>query len=232
MNSFNKIKLTDLAKRQSSLKNDKLDLVLYDLDYLGNLEIESKYLQASTIPWLISQIKLLELNKRINSISIEINVNQNSLITYKNDLKSKAFTLASKEQTKRTELINHKLTNIFKLTQLSFEKSCFAYFYRQDASFNYTLHAFSSNKSNLVQALSEFQMNALKLHDNNNTQCEKMFDFKIVNKMILSKEHLNNPNFIDSFIKNEPTAQQILIKFTSNKLWLEITNEKSIEKER
>ena len=37
MNSFNKIKLTDLAKRQSSLKNDKLDLVLYDLDYLGNL---------------------------------------------------------------------------------------------------------------------------------------------------------------------------------------------------
>lgn len=77
-----------------------------------------------------------------------------------------------------------------------------------------------------MQALSEFQMNVLKLHDNN-SQCEKMFDFKIVHKLNLTKEHLNNPNFIDSFIRNEPSMQHILLKFT----WLEITNEKSIEKD-
>ena len=70
MNTFNRLKLSDLAKQyqapNTSVKSDVLDLVLYDLDYLGNLDVESKYLQASTIPWLIAQVRLLELNKRVN----------------------------------------------------------------------------------------------------------------------------------------------------------------------
>ena len=208
MNTFNRIKLADLAKHHqratasssssatstSGTKTDKLDLVLYDLDYLGSLDIESKYLQSSTIPWLIAQVRLLELNKRVNSITLEVNVRKNSLIGFKHELKPKqqfANSTTNKEaltSTKRIEFINHKLTNMFKLSQMQSEKTCFAYFYRQDGgSFNYTLHAFSSNKSNLVQVLFEFQMDALKIHEHHN-QYEKMFDFKIVNKVI-AKNH-------------------------------------------
>ncbi len=189
MNSFNKIKLSDLVHTSNNNNNhDKLDLVLYELEYLGNLEIESRYLQSCTIQWLIAQVRLLELNKRVNSVTLEINVKKNSLLVFKNEMKTKHFSLTSlKESNRRVEFLRHKLTNIFKLTQLANEKTCFAYFYRLESSFNYTLHVFNSNKSNLVQVLSEFQMDALKIHENQsihqNSPYEKLFDFQVVSKV-------------------------------------------------
>lgn len=159
-------------KRPSINKENKLDLVIY-LDYLGYIDVESKYLQAATIPWLIAEIKLIEISKKISPAYMEINVKKNSLNLYK---------AKSVEKESQCEIIlSHKLTDIFKLTCLPSDPFCFAYFYRQENSFNYNLYAFYSNKFNINQVLHEFQIQALRMHES--LKFEKIFDFKLVTKV-------------------------------------------------
>lgn len=160
------------AKNLPLLKENKVDLVIY-LDYLGCIEVESKYLQSATIPWLIAEIKLLETSKKISPAYMEINVKKNSL---------NLFKARSAEQVTNNEIVlNHKLTDMFKLTSLSSDAFCFAYFYRQENSFNYNLYAFYSNKYNVNQVLHEFQVQALRMHES--LKYEKIFDFKLVTKV-------------------------------------------------
>ena len=159
----------------------------------GYLTIESKYLQASLIPWLIAQVKLLEADKQIPSCFIEINVNQNQLIGIRHVQKEEG-------EVKRVEFLNHKLTSVFKLCKLTSDENCFAYFYKQPGSTLYALHAFYSNKSNIVQCLSSFQMQAIGIHETLNGY-EKIFDFELVDKVNeLSKSKLDSPSFIESIL--------------------------------
>lgn len=150
----------------------KLDLCV-DVQYLGCLDVESKYLHSSIIPWLIAQVKLIETDKRIQPALIDVNTRKNTLLVYKHS------SMATEE------ILNHRLTDIFKLNILPNDPLCFAYFYRKNnTSFNYyTLHVFYSNKSNLCKVLLDFQTQALKIHEN--LLYEKLFDFKLVTKVIL-----------------------------------------------
>jgi hypothetical protein len=168
---LNQQRLIDMAKKDEN----KLDLCV-DLDqYLGTLDIESKYLQLSTIQWLIGQVKLLETHRRIDRVVLEVNVTRNSLCVYKKELGGP-----------RELVFQHTLSNIFKLTPLNNDPQCFAYFYRKNAgSFNlYTLHAFRSARANLAHVIYDFQMQALRLHES--LRYEKVFDFKLVAKVIIS----------------------------------------------
>lgn len=150
-----------------------LDLTV-EADYLGNIEIESKYLQTCVIPWLIAQVKLIESDKRIRPVYLEANVHKNTLSIYKT---------AKTESNHTNCLFNHKLSDIFKLSCLPNDPLCFAYFYRKsNTSLNvYTLHVFGSNKTNLCQVIQDLQNQALKLHEN--LVFEKLFDFKLVTKV-------------------------------------------------
>lgn len=91
--SLGSLKLVDLATRtamtNSSTKSMEmessrklLDLIV-ELDYLGQVDVESKYLQVSIIPWLIGQIKLVDQDKQIRSVCLEVNVKKNSFYVYK-----------------------------------------------------------------------------------------------------------------------------------------------------
>ncbi len=80
--NFKQTRLADPASQNGKNAPDKLDLAI-QLDYLGYLSIDSKYLQASAIPWLIGQVKLLETDKRIKTCHIEVSVHKNSLCGYK-----------------------------------------------------------------------------------------------------------------------------------------------------
>ena len=81
---------------------DDLNLI-YELDYLGHLEIESKYLQSSILPWLISTLRLIETDQHVDSIHFKINSKNNSLIACKS---------SEDEISEDTTLFTHKLTNI------------------------------------------------------------------------------------------------------------------------
>lgn len=155
-----------------------------ELDYLGFIDVESKYLQVSTIQWLIAQVKLIETHKRIKSVILEVNVRKNSLSVCKKENSTSINNSEANDEEKL--LINNTLSDIFKLTSLTSDPLCFGYFYRKTtASFNlYTLHAFTSNKSNLAQVLYDFQMQALRIHEN--LHYEKIFDFKMVTKVKLA----------------------------------------------
>ncbi len=174
---LNRLKLSDLARQDDR----KLDLVV-ELDYFGNIDVESKYLQVSIIPWLIGQVKLIEVEKRIKSVTLELNVKKNTVYVYnRNDSYSSSGSSSS-----QNEIINHRLTEIFKLTSLASDPTYFGYFYRKNnTSFNYyTFHVFHSNKSNLSHVITDFQTQALKLHDN--LLYEKLFDFKLIAKVCSS----------------------------------------------
>jgi hypothetical protein len=195
-----KQKLSELIKKSD---NTKLDLVV-QLDYLGFLEIESKYLQNATIQWLLAQIKLFEQNKRINSIFIEINVKKNLLIAYKTFKSSNSLPASSSHsnnnitsETKDREdqkeiFISHKLTKVFKLTCLHNDQFCFGYFYRETNNFMYRLHGFYSNKSNLAQTLFEFQNHALKLYEYSDYANTKIFEYKLIGKVQTKTEKILN----------------------------------------
>ena len=160
----------------------KIDLVVY-LDYLGFINVESKYLQAATIPWLIAEIKLLEAEKKIETAYMEINVKKNSINLYRssNAVFTESTKRSSDAQTESELILSHKLTDVFKLTSLANDPLYFAYFYRQDNSFNYNLYAFYSSKFNITQVLHEFQIQALRIHES--LKYEKIFDFKLVTKV-------------------------------------------------
>ena len=150
------------------------------------MNIESKYLQASIIPWLIAQVNIFS-DKRIVGCCIEINIRKNCLSVYRQ----------SQSNGNRTEFLSHRLTSIFKLCKLANDQNFFAYFYKQPASTLYTLHAFHSNKSNLVKCLSDMQMQAIHLHESLNSY-EKIFDFEVVGRVEnLNKQKLDTPNFIE-----------------------------------
>jgi len=176
--NFKHTRLVDLASQHQTRNRqnatDKLDLVI-QLDYLGYLTIESKYLQSSTIPWLIGQVKLLETDKRIPACHIEISVDKNSLC---------AFKPVRSDNQQRTEFINHKLTSVFKLCRLVNDQNFFAYFYKQIGSTLYTLHTFYSTRSNLVKCISDLQMQAIRIHESLNSY-EKTFDFEVKNLFII-----------------------------------------------
>lgn len=157
----------------------KLDLVV-DCDYLGYLDVESKYLTHSIIKWLIAEIKLIENEKKLPGCYIEVNVSKNNLC------------LCKKDEFKRQEMFNHKLSELFKLSYLPNDPVCFGYFYRKNnTSFNYyTLHVFSSSKSNLSQVINDFQQKAIKLHEN--LIYEKLFDFKLVTKVKFKSNFFSN----------------------------------------
>ena len=170
--NFKHTRLVDLASQRrkptQQTTPDKLDLVI-QLDYLGYLTIDNKYLQASTIPWLIGQVKLLETDKRIPACHIEISVYKNSLCGYK----------PTSDCQERDEFLNHRLTSVFKLCRLTNDQNYFAYFYKQRGSTLYTLHSFYSNRSNLVRCISDLQMQAIRVHESLNSY-EKTFDFEVV----------------------------------------------------
>lgn len=162
-------RLIELAKKD----DNKLDLCV-DLDvYLGTLDVESKYLQVSTIQWLVAQVKLVETDNRVRDVVMEVNVRKNSLWVFR-----------KLSDGHRELVLHHTLSSIFKLTALGSDPLCFAYFYRKNSSsFNlYTLHAFASGRANLANVIGEFQMQALRLHEN--LTYEKVFDFKLVAKVI------------------------------------------------
>ena len=166
-----------ISNKQTRLSNydesKKLDLVV-DCEYLGNLDVESKYLTTSVIKWLIAQVKLVDSNKKVSNCFLEINVNKNCLTLNKRD-----------DILHQQEILNHKLSDLFKLTYLANDQACFGYFYRKNnTTFTfYTLHVFVSNKYNLCQVINDFQQQAIKLHEN--LIYEKMFDFKLVTKVNL-----------------------------------------------
>ena len=168
---FNKTKSKYLTNIDS-----KLDLVI-QLDYLGFLEIESKYIQTHALPWLIAQVKLFEINKRIFNVYLEINVKSNTINCYRSINKD----LTNKKSTK-VDLIEHSLTNIFKLCILPGDPNCFGYFYRVNDSFIYTLHVFRSKQCNLAKAIIDFQSQALKIHDT--FSYKKVFEFVLIAKVI------------------------------------------------
>lgn len=140
-------------------------------------------------------MKLLETDKRICPCCIEINVRKNSLYGYQ--------TILPKEENQteeRVEFLNHRITGIFKLCKLTNDANFFAYFYKQRGSTLYTLHAFHSNKSNLVKCLSDLQMQAIRLHESLNSY-EKIFDFEVIGRVEnLNKQKLDCPNFIEGIL--------------------------------
>ncbi|CAF0988440.1 unnamed protein product [Brachionus calyciflorus] len=229
-------------------ENKKVDLVV-DCDYLGNFDIESKYLTTSIIKWLIAEIKLIDSGKKIPNCLLEVNITKNNLVMYKKD-----------DLLQQEIVFNHKLSDLFKLTYLTSDPMCFGYFYRKNnTSFNYyTLHVFKSNKSNLCQVLNDFQHQAIKLHEN--LIYEKMFDFKLVTKLVINQDDLNIPNFIEicldkansnntnsknvitnslnKILKNKIelylqllTNKRVLFKFTPNRLIIQESDQESIELE-
>ena len=208
-NACDLVSSSSSRQQQSNLYNMKLSelarpLNLFvEVDYLGYLDIESKYLQASTLQWLIAQVKLLEVDKRILNACMEVNVKTNTIYAYKltngsgsyqsrlDESPSRLF-LANSDQTEssaRIELFSHALSNIFKLTYLDNDPNCFAYFYRKNESFSYTLHVFSSKKSNMFQVLNDFQKQASKLHDH--LYFQKVFDFKLVDRVSFVEAQLD-----------------------------------------
>ncbi|RNA25400.1 TBC1 domain family member 1 isoform X4 [Brachionus plicatilis] len=231
---------------RKSNENKKLDLVV-ECEYLGNLDVESKYLTHSIIKWLIAEIKLIDNEKKLKDCFFEVNVNKNNLC------------LCKKDDAQRQEIFNHKMSEIFKITYLPNDPVCFGYFYRKNnTSFNYyTLHAFTSSKSNLSQVISDFQQRAIKLHEN--LIYEKLFDFKLVTKLVINQEDLNIPNFIEICLEKANTnnnsnsksiftnklnkllklkndfylqllsERRVLLQFGVNKLYLLETNEEPVE---
>ena len=202
-------------------ERNRCDLAV-ELDYLGCMTIESKYLQHSVIPWLTAQINLFPSNNRVLSSYVEINVKNNSLIAYRN----------------QTEiLLNHRLTKIFKLCKLPGDQSCFVYFYRKQgtAPTIYILHAFNTNKSNLVECLSDLQKQALNIHDQYKFQEEKIYEFKLCAKLEnLQLSQVNDLNFIQNWFdstKHLNENAKFVLKFTQVNLQLTGPGTKMIEKE-
>lgn len=160
-----KLRLSDLIKY-------KIDLFV-ELDYLGVLtNVESKYINQNTCSWLIAQLKL---NESISQQSIikcymEINVKENSAHIFRKDYE-------------RIDLFNHKLTYLYKLSQLKSDPFVFGYFYptQHDSVTSYDLHVFRSNRTNLKSVLNGFHMQALKLHEK--VDYKKSYQFKLVKKV-------------------------------------------------
>jgi hypothetical protein len=254
-----RIKLADLARQDDR----KLDLVV-ELDYFGNVDVESKYLQVSIIPWLIGQVKLIEVEKRVRSVCLELNVKKNTFYVYNRNeyyTTSSSSSSSSSSNGGQNEIINHRLTEIFKLTSLPSDPTYFGYFYRKNnTSFNYyTFHVFHSNKSNLSQVITDFQTQALKLHDA--MLYEKLFDFKLIAKvskilfnfypkkiheflffkMRITQDELNIPNFIELCLEkaNKNGAgkiaiskdNRVLLKFGTTKLFIQEMDQEPVEQE-
>ena len=92
-----------------SISSQIIDLVV-DVDYLGSMDVESKYLQVAIIPWLIGQMKLIELDqKRIKTACLEIIVKKNSFSVY-----AKSASSSSQSININNEILSHRLTDMFK----------------------------------------------------------------------------------------------------------------------
>jgi hypothetical protein len=162
-------------KMNKIVENNIDDLnFIYELDFLGFLEIESKYLQPSIISWLIATLKLVEIQQHIDSIYFKINSNKNLLIACK----------PSDDDDEDRDLFSHKLTNIFKITQLANDPLCFGYIYRDfDLPNKCCLFAFRSNKVNLVQMLIQVQYKAIKFEQIREKNLIKKFEADFVGEV-------------------------------------------------
>jgi hypothetical protein len=179
--------------RKRSVKTIEDLNLIYELDYLGYIEIESKYLQSSIIPWLISTIKLIETNQHIDSIYFKINSKNNCLIACKppshnnnNDENNNDDDSDEDHYNERSEIIifSHKLTNIFKISQLTNDQLCFGYVYRDfNEPNNCRLFAFRSNKVNLVQMLIQLQYKAIKYKQIEEKDLTKKFETEYVGEV-------------------------------------------------
>ena len=200
--SYAQMRLSDLADMSDE---NKLD-VATELDYLGSLSTESKYMQASTIPWLIAHVKLLETERRVRPAYMELNVRKNTLALYR--IVAFPYSTATGKRTNMQLLFTHRLTDIFKLTSLKSDAACFAYFYRDAAAtFTYDLHVFScALKSNLAHTMYDLQLQALKLHQH--LRYERTFEFHLIGKRRLTHAELNVPNFIDQCLERIGYKQQ------------------------
>lgn len=136
-------------------------------------------------------MKLLEIDKRITSCCIEISVTKNSIIGYES---------SNVHGSGRNEFLNHRLTSIFKLCTLTNDENYFAYFYKQKNSTVYTLHVFYTNKSNLAKFLSDLQVQAIRLHENQSSY-EKLFEFELGRKFSnINKEQFDDPIFLKTLL--------------------------------
>ena len=177
--------------RRKSVKTIEDLNLIYELDYLGYIEIESKYLQSSIIPWLISTIKLIETNQHVDSIYFKINSKNNCLIACKptsddDHDESNNDDDDDDDDSERSEIIifSHKLTNIFKITQLTNDPLCFGYVYRDfNEPNNCRLFAFRSNKVNLVQMLIQLQYKAIKYKQIQEKDSTKKFETEYVGEV-------------------------------------------------
>ncbi len=161
--SFSSVHITvdDYDSYINKAKARNPDLTL-ELDYMGYLEVESKYLQKSIILWLVGQLRYYELNQHRPSIRCEISAENNLFCGYNSNNRNYNSQLADCD-TDEIFLFKHKLTQIFKLTHLIDDKLCFAYFYRESNSLLYKLYLFKTNKPNMIQELLHFQHKAFKL---------------------------------------------------------------------
>ena len=167
--------------------------LIYELDYLGSIEIESKYLQSSIIPWLIPTIKLIETHQHVDSIYLKINSKNNCLIACKppsnddNDDSDDEYERNKDDEQVDITLFSHKLTNIFKITQLINDPLCFGYVYRDfGQQNNCCLFAFRSNKVNLVQMLIQLQYKAIKYKQIQEKDSTKKYETDYVGEVRLT----------------------------------------------
>lgn len=177
-------------------KKNSINLV-FELNYLGYLEIESKYLQRSIIPWLISELKLFELKQHINSIYCVLNANENLFYSLKPGIVNTNGgdfyddymngycdnNANSSEFGDENYIFKHKLTNIFKITQLNNDPCCFGYCYRDLNLNKYKLYAFRTNKINFVQLLIQLQHRAFKLINDLNKDSIKKFQVDYIGEV-------------------------------------------------
>lgn len=158
----------------------------------GFLNIESRYIQVSIIPWLIAQVRMLEIDKRILTCYVEASIHKNAFNCVKN--------IFDGNNKRKIKIFSHELTKIFKLSKLPENENLFAYFYKCTDSTLYSLHAFYSNKSNLANYLNELHIKALKLHDTLSND-EKVFDFDLVSKLEqLSKFEIDSCMIFENII--------------------------------
>jgi hypothetical protein len=160
--SFPSVQITvdDYDSQLSKAKTrSNIDLTI-ELDYMGCLEIESKYLQKSIIMWLIGQLKYYELNQHRQTIRCEISAENNLFCGYNNN---RSYSSYMNYENDDIFLFKHKLTQIFKLTHLIDDKQCFGYFYRETNSLLYKLFLFKSKQTNMIQEILQFQHKAFKL---------------------------------------------------------------------
>lgn len=144
-----------------------LDLIV-KLNYLGCVNIDTKYVESSTVEWLIAEIRFLEVDQRKHMIDAELSLIKN------------LFTLIERQYDNESTsiVLSHKLSDMLKLGKLSDDSRYFGYFYIE-ATGECKFHAFSSNKMNFFHVLRDHHLHASHLIDVLNKKMEERKKFRI-----------------------------------------------------